>query len=440
MQVNHQAKGIVSKAASVEQPLLTIAVPTYNRVCSLERALQRILAYAQDYPVEILVSDNASTDGTETFMSDFVQQHPQVRYYRKPVNTGFGGNFINCVNLARGKYLLIHSDDDILLSGGLEALLLALKQEPVFVYLNWMEIAKVQQNSPAVSCTEKDLLTFTNKNAFLDHVGMGLTFISTLVFCMEYVRELEDKEALVTNDLAQVYIVFRTMRHKGKYIVVRKPCIAAYPSNDSSYDRYRVWVDEYAKLLLQEAPACGFDARLCERSLHEDISRNVLRCLVHAAIAKPEWEAKWDRSCVLPTVARFPDLVPVYQLLLETPASERPQLKHRIVAMKEDTIVKACKGHAVYIYGGGTIGQHIAEVLHKHQVAVQAIVVTEQPNGAQAYRGIPILPLQQVYSDIQKNADAFIILAMKREYQTEVQDMLLAKSVQPDKIYRQIAW
>ena len=221
MQVNHQAKGIVSKAASVEQPLLTIAVPTYNRVCSLERALQRILAYAQDYPVEILVSDNASTDGTETFMSDFVQQHPQVRYYRKPVNTGFGGNFINCMNLARGKYLLIHSDDDILLSGGLEALLLALKQEPVFVYLNWMEIAKVQQNSPAVSCTEKDLLTFTNKNAFLDHVGMGLTFISTLVFCMEYVRELEDKEALVTNDLAQVYIVFRTMRHKGKYMALR---------------------------------------------------------------------------------------------------------------------------------------------------------------------------------------------------------------------------
>lgn len=424
-----------------KQPLLTIAIPTYNRVHCLERALQHILLYMQDYPVEILVSDNASTDGTEAFMLEYVQQHPQVRYYRKGTNTGFGGNFINCMNLARGKYLLLHSDDDILLPEGLKAILVALKENPVFVYLNSVGIDTVPKKLEALMsdemCTEEDFLTFTDKNAFLAHTGIMLTFISALVFRVEYIHQIADREALIQHNLAQTNIVFRTMQHAGKYIIVRKPCIAASPNLKLRYDLYRTWVYEYAQLLLQEAPACGFDASLCEQILHDDFSRTVLHFFFSLAPAS-ELEPTWDKTCVLPTMARFPDLLPIYKLLIESPVSTWQALEPRVAAMKEERLISDCKEHEkIYVYGAGAIGKYITDVMCKSYVPVEAIVVTQSNDEMQEYRGIPIRTLNQMLSTLRETDDCFIIMAMKREYQMEVQDTLIAQGVHADKIYRQ---
>lgn len=417
---------------TTEQPLLTIAVPTYNRVRCLERALNHIILYTQNYPVEILVSDNASTDGTTAFMSDFMKDHPQVRYYRKSVNTGFGGNFSNCMNLAHGKYLLLHSDDDVLLPGSVEAIMMALQEQPVFVYLQSMMMGSEQQQA-----TGANFLIFTNKNAFLDHIGIMLTFISAMVFRVEYIRRIPDLSALTQKNLMQTNVAFRTMRYPGKYIIVRKPCIAASSNAQVHYDLYRTWVYEFAQLLLEEAPACGFDEKLCKSILHDAFSRDVLHFFFNLAPTS-ELEPTWDKTCVLSTMERFPDLMPIYKLLCESPVSTWQALEPRVVAMKEESLITDCKGHKkIYVYGAGYIGKYITDVLCKDYVPVEAIVVTQSNNEMRDYRSIPVRTLNQVLPAIQETDNCFIVLAMKREYQIEVQDTLLAQGVRADKIYRQ---
>jgi len=92
-------------------PLVTIGIPTCNRADSyLRQALES--AVKQTYPnVEIVVSDNCSTDDTETLVKNF--EDPRIRYFKQTENIGPYKNFNFCLQQAKGKFFLILSDDDL---------------------------------------------------------------------------------------------------------------------------------------------------------------------------------------------------------------------------------------------------------------------------------------------------------------------------------------
>lgn len=93
-----------------ETPLVTIAIPTYNRAGNYLREAV-LCASAQTYQnIEIIVSDNCSTDDTEAVMKGF--SDPRIRYYRQNVNIGANNNFNYCLDRARGSYFLLFHDDD----------------------------------------------------------------------------------------------------------------------------------------------------------------------------------------------------------------------------------------------------------------------------------------------------------------------------------------
>lgn len=92
-------------------PLLTIGIPTYNRAGTLRRAVESALA--QDCgDVEILIADNASSDGTEAYCRALAEREPAVRYIRHRSNHGPTANFNSVLRQARGDYFLFLSDDD----------------------------------------------------------------------------------------------------------------------------------------------------------------------------------------------------------------------------------------------------------------------------------------------------------------------------------------
>jgi glycosyltransferase involved in cell wall biosynthesis len=91
---------------------VTIGLPTYNRanrflVPALECAL------AQDWDnLEIIVSDNCSTDNTSEIMSSYADS--RLRYVRQEENIGANNNFNFCVQEAQGAYFLLFPDDDVI--------------------------------------------------------------------------------------------------------------------------------------------------------------------------------------------------------------------------------------------------------------------------------------------------------------------------------------
>lgn len=89
---------------------ISVLIPTYNRANYLSQTIESVLT--QDYPhLEIIVSDNASTDGTRELVQSFLRDG-RVRYERNERNIGLVANHKKAIEYATGDYFLILSDDD----------------------------------------------------------------------------------------------------------------------------------------------------------------------------------------------------------------------------------------------------------------------------------------------------------------------------------------
>ncbi|MEO5803436.1 MAG: glycosyltransferase family 2 protein [Verrucomicrobiota bacterium] len=108
-------------------PLVSICTPTYNRPDFLERAIRSCLA--QTYQnFEIIVTDNSTNDSSEKLISRL--SDPRIRYFKNEKNLGPVGNTNRATALARGKYIKILMDDDLLKPRCLELMVEALEKNP----------------------------------------------------------------------------------------------------------------------------------------------------------------------------------------------------------------------------------------------------------------------------------------------------------------------
>lgn len=111
-------------------PLLTIAIPTLQRLAYLREAVAS--AQAQDYPnFEVLISDDGNHPGIREFGEQTVHEDPRVRYMRTGGGMGLSGNWNRCAQEARGTHLVIIGDDDRLLPTFLSDLAPATPQHDV---------------------------------------------------------------------------------------------------------------------------------------------------------------------------------------------------------------------------------------------------------------------------------------------------------------------
>lgn len=103
-----------------QPPRLSLCIPTWNRAIYLENAIESGLKEAGSHPpntIEILVSDNASTDETPELLAGLKGRHPELRFFRNSENRGFDVNYIRCIEEAQGEYVWVMGDDDIWLPG-----------------------------------------------------------------------------------------------------------------------------------------------------------------------------------------------------------------------------------------------------------------------------------------------------------------------------------
>ncbi|HON05129.1 MAG TPA: glycosyltransferase family A protein [Candidatus Ratteibacteria bacterium] len=98
------------KGSINQQPLVTIGIPTYNSGNYIGRCLESILR--QTYTnLEIIVSDNGSTDDTERIVRSY--KDTRVIFNRNSANLFCYGNYNVIIKLAKGEFLAIYHSDDI---------------------------------------------------------------------------------------------------------------------------------------------------------------------------------------------------------------------------------------------------------------------------------------------------------------------------------------
>ena len=114
-------------------PKVSILVPVYNRVDMIKDCVDSALS--QDYlDLEVIVSDNCSTDGTWELCWRLYSDHPKVKLCRNASNVGPVPNWLCAARAATGQYVKILFSDDLLLEGCIRKLVAQLDSDTGFVY------------------------------------------------------------------------------------------------------------------------------------------------------------------------------------------------------------------------------------------------------------------------------------------------------------------
>lgn len=110
---------------------LSLCIPTYNREKFLTGALSSIAGVLEksSLPIEVCVSDNASTDSTAAVVAEAQKRMP-IKYRRNPENLGVARNILAAVAMAEGEFSWLLGDDDRLLPQALERLAALMKASP----------------------------------------------------------------------------------------------------------------------------------------------------------------------------------------------------------------------------------------------------------------------------------------------------------------------
>jgi len=80
---------------------VSLIIPVYNEIRFIQKTLESVIGEAD----EVILSDNASTDGTSDICQSFANKYPEIKYIRHKENMGAFKNFFYCVDQSSGKYI-----------------------------------------------------------------------------------------------------------------------------------------------------------------------------------------------------------------------------------------------------------------------------------------------------------------------------------------------
>ena len=106
-------KSTDEKHHRMKNPVLSIGISTYNQAPFIHRAITSVLSQKTSYEHEIIISDDASTDDTESIVKTFTAQHPKlIKYIRNANRQGPSSNARILLNEAKGRYYCWLDADD----------------------------------------------------------------------------------------------------------------------------------------------------------------------------------------------------------------------------------------------------------------------------------------------------------------------------------------
>jgi glycosyltransferase involved in cell wall biosynthesis len=231
-------------------PLLTIGIPTWNRANYLKRNLFQLLSEMKDIPaglIEIIVSDNCSPDNTKEIVEEVQQSGLPIRYIRNDTNLGWALNFIQCFEQAKGKYVLLIGDDDVLVDDTLSFLinLVSNKEYGVICMKPYGFNKDFRSEHPGGSGTET---RYTDVTKFLLTIDKFFTLTSALVLNKSLLKDV-DPHQFIKTDLATFHLMLRATLAAKENIFVDRYLIASQRQNSFSYEFSSVFVNQFWQIV-----------------------------------------------------------------------------------------------------------------------------------------------------------------------------------------------
>lgn len=247
-----------------EVPVLSICIPTYNRSCYLNTCLASILPEVKksSYQIEVLIADNCSTDDTEDIIRKYQDEY-DFNYVTHPENIGPDLNFAKCVSIAKGKYVWLFGDDEILYPGILEKIVDVLA---VNDFGGLFLKAHGYDEEPAILIDysgyhELDLKIYEDSLLFMKEININVTFITSNIFNKSLLEKNFDFNRFVGTNLVQTGWTVSSIFRANSNAILDDLAFAAKQNNSGNFKYVTVFVEKF-NLILNDLAKAGIDSRI----------------------------------------------------------------------------------------------------------------------------------------------------------------------------------
>jgi abequosyltransferase len=244
-----------------QQYKLSICIPTFNRGEYIKSTIDSIVNQCCDN-IEIVISDNASTDNTEIIVKKYIEKFSNIKYIRQKVNLGADLNYLEVVKYANGNYCWFLGSDDQLVDGSLAIVLKVIAQHnDIYICsrINCNYLLTPIKTECFVNHRGKLHYNLSNSKELIDYLNKSnslaaiFSYLSSIIFIKSKWDNTIFDNTFNGSAYAHVFMLFSFIEQGANLKYINSALVYNRGGNDSfltnkKLDRFLLDIDGYTRL------------------------------------------------------------------------------------------------------------------------------------------------------------------------------------------------
>ena len=249
--------------------ILSICIPTYNRVEYLAVTVNSIVnqnRFSENKDVEIVISDNGSTDGTDLYCSKLVQSwDSRIKYYNLKKPQGFVKNIFNVLSNANGQYLKLNNDT------------LIHHQNSLIEIINEINNAKIVLPKMNLFFSNNDQKIggeYKNFDYFMNNFSYSTTWIGSYGFWKDDLSNLNEIKNNINSYFPHLELFEYINSNQSIKVNNLNLFTSVHPVGKGGYNLYEVFIQQY-HIILKRWRSKNFITSVTYKKIKRDTLLNV---------------------------------------------------------------------------------------------------------------------------------------------------------------------
>ncbi len=246
-----------------ETPILSFCIPTYNRAEYLRQCLDVITNQeCFDDRVEVVISDNCSTDDTQRISMQYQEKYPNIRYFRNEKNI-VDGNFSLALQRASGLLRKLTNDTLIYQPGAIKLMLeVAEKYADTRPQIYFLNSGRLQPEQKEIKSLDE----------YISVISYNLTSIAPLAIWDDDCNDLNIFSEKAFTRMAQVYFEISNFEKRRNAIIYDNAILTAIEpqKKDLTYGVFQVFYTTFTGILREYVEA-GKISEECYQKVRKDL-------------------------------------------------------------------------------------------------------------------------------------------------------------------------
>tara|TARA_B100000519_G_C14184136_1_gene409911 strand:- start:25 stop:981 length:957 start_codon:yes stop_codon:yes gene_type:complete len=217
--------------------LLSIVIPSYDRLSSLSSNLFGILEELKEYSIPVYISDDSPHSEIHNFVSEYAKSHKYIYYYKNEPRLGHDKNFVKALKRSKAAYTWIIGDR------------VRLKENAIKTVIDLISIKQIDIISVNKSDRNIDIPSryFSEPINIFDMLGWHLTYTGATIYSKQAIKTLDLINIDQYRNFPHIGLIFNHLLRNCSFFWINDYLIFALPEKESYWidNAFSVFIDDW---------------------------------------------------------------------------------------------------------------------------------------------------------------------------------------------------